>query len=90
MTLNCSSYITVHQSDYFACECKGQGGNPPTNVTWYKGSVPIVTGKEIGILRLPNVGKDDNGTYRCEAKSHEKANTETTIELIVNCKYEWY
>ncbi|CAB4039502.1 Hypothetical predicted protein [Paramuricea clavata] len=37
-----------------------QGGNPPANVTWYKGSVPIVTEKEIGILRLPNIGKDDN------------------------------
>ncbi|CAB3986171.1 contactin-3-like [Paramuricea clavata] len=88
LTINCSSYITLRQSDYFACECKGQGGNPLANVTWYKGSVPIVTGKEIGILRLPNVDKDDNGTYRCEAKSHEKAKNETTIELIVNYQPE--
>ena len=31
--------------------------------------------------------KDDNGTYQCEAKSHEKAKNETFMKLIVNCEY---
>jgi hypothetical protein len=80
----------LNQRDHFACECKGQGGNPPANVTWYKENELIVSGKEEAILRLPNVDKDDSGTYRCEAKSHEQAKKETTIKLIVNCKYECY
>ena len=82
----------MNTSDYFACECKGQGGNPPADVTWYKGNEQNgqqkgFTGKEEAILHLPNVTKDDNETYTCEAKSHEEAKSTETIELIVNCKY---
>ena len=77
----------MNESDYFACECKGTDGNPPADVTWFKDSTQIITGKEEAILRFTNVDKDDNGKYRCEAKSHEKAKNETSIELIVNCKY---
>ena len=85
--INCSNSTTVNQSDYFACECKGKGGIPPADVTWHKNSTQIVTGKEEAILSLSNVDKDDNGTYRCEAKSHERAKNVTSIELIANCKY---
>ena len=91
VSVNCSSSITLDKGDFFACECKGEGGNPLADVTWYKDNVLIVSGKEKAIFRFPNVDKDDSGTYRCEAKSgHEKANNETTMELIVNCKYDWY
>jgi hypothetical protein len=91
VSVNCSSSITLDEGDYVACECKGEGGNPPANVTCYKGNEVIVTGKEKAILRFPNVDKDDSGTYTCEAKSgHEKAKNETSIQLIVNCKYDWY
>ena len=90
VTVNCASTITVNQTDNFTCECKGTGGNPPADVTWYKDNRrQNVTGKERAILRLSNVSKDDNGTYRCEAKSHERATNETTIELYVNCKYKF-
>ena len=58
------------------------------DVTWYKNNAQIVTGKENAILRLANVDNDDSGTYRCEAKSHEKAKNKTFVELIVNCKYD--
>ena len=75
------------RSDYFACECKGTDGNPPADVTWFKDNTQNVTGKEKAILSFPNVKKDDSGTYRCEAKSHDRAKNETSIELIVNCKY---
>ena len=78
----------MNQSNYFVCECKGTDGKPsPADVTWYKDDAQIVTGKENATLVFNNVTKDKNGTYRCEAKSHEKATNETSIELIVNCKY---
>ena len=87
ISVNCSSVTTVNQSDYFACECKGTDGKPPADVTWYKDDTQIgVTGTEEAILVLSNVVKDDNGTYRCEAKSHEEGKNETFMELIVNCE----
>ena len=87
--VNCStcSSTTVIEGDYFACECKGADGNPPADVTWYnKDDEEIVTEKEKAILRFTNVYKDNSGTYRCEAKSHEKVKNETSIELIVTSK----
>ena len=71
----------------FICVCRGEGGNPPADVTWYKGNEQIATGTVIAILNLTDVDKNDAETYKCEAKSHEKAKKETTIEIIVNCKY---
>ena len=89
MTVNCSSLITLNASGYFACECKGKGGNPLADVTWYKGNEQKGdTGTEEAILRLTNVNKNDNGTYTCVAKSHEKAKNVAAIELLVNCKYK--
>ena len=80
------------EGDYFACECEGTDGNPPADVTWYKDDKKIGgTGKEKAILSLSNVDKDENGTYRCEAKSGiEEAKNETLIDLIVNCEYIKY
>ena len=88
ITVNCSSISTVNQGDYFACECNGTYGNPPAVVTWYKGNTQIVTGKEEAILRLTNVTRHDGGTYRCEARSEEKAKNITEIELIVIGEYD--
>ena len=89
--MNCSNVTFVSQGDYFVCECKGTNGNPPADVTWYKNNAKIVTGKEIVTLVLSDVGKDDNGTYRCEAKSGiDKAKNESLIKLFLNCKYNTY
>ena len=78
----------MNQGDNVACECKSTDGNPPAVVTWYKDNIQIVEGrKEKAILRFSNVDKDDSGTYTCEAKSHEKAKSKTSMELMVNCKY---
>ena len=79
----------MNQGDDFTCECKGTDSNSPADVTWYKDNRKIVAGKEKAILSLSNVNKDDNGTYTCEAKSHEKAKNELEIELIVACKYQY-
>ena len=77
------------EGDNFTCECKGTGGNPPADVTWYKNDRKIVTGKEKASFSLSDVDKDDNGTYTCEAKSLDKTN-KTTVALIVACKYDGY
>ena len=89
MAINCSNPTTANQSEYFACECKGTGGNPPADVTWYKDNRNVsATGKEKAILRLTNISKNDSGTYICEAKSGiEEAKNKTEFGLIVNCKY---
>ena len=78
----------MHQSDNFVCECKGTDGNPAADVTWYENDTMIATGKEKAILSLSNVDKDNSGTYRCEAKSSEKAKNETSIDVIVTGKYK--
>ena len=79
----------MNQSDNFACECKGTDSNPsPANVTWYKDDKMIVTGEGKAMLSLSNVDKDDSGTYRCEAKSSEKAKNETSIDIIVTGELE--
>lgn len=91
VTVHCSSPITLNSSDDFTCKCNGQGSNIPSNVTWYKGNVQIGgTRKEAQTVRPTNVAKDDSGIYRCEAKCHEEAKNETTIELIVNCTYNCF
>ena len=68
------------------CECKGTEANPPADVSWFKDKRPIITGKEEAISVLSNVDKDDTGMYRCEAKTHEEAKNETSIEFVVNCE----
>ena len=87
MLLNCSSPTTLKKEEGFACECKGTDVNPPADVTWYRNNTQIVTGKKEAILSLSNVDKDDNGTYRCEARTRKKAKIEISIELIVIRKY---
>ena len=88
IVVNCSSSTTLIEGDNFTCECTGTNGNPPADVTWYKNDKMIVTGKENTTLSLSNVDKDENGTYRCEAKSGiEAAKNKTSIDLIVYCEY---
>ena len=78
----------MNQGDYFACECKGTDGNVAADVTWYKDNTKIGdTGKQKAVLVRSNVSRDDNGTYRCEAKSHERARNEKLVDLFVISKY---
>ena len=90
VTLSCPSPVTVNEGDDFTCVCRGEGGNPPANVTWYKDGDPIGgTGNEEQTLTLRNVdGTADTGTYKCVAQSHTLAE-EKLVEVKVrqNCKY---
>ena len=87
--------IKANEGDNVSCTCKGQGGNPPADVTWYKDNRKIGgTGKEENTLILTNVTNEkDPGSYKCMAKSHpsEMFQDEVIVKLTVrpNCKY-WY
>ncbi|CAB4025521.1 junctional adhesion molecule B-like [Paramuricea clavata] len=71
VTINCSSIVRVNEGDGFACVCRGEGGNPPANVTWYKDGDPIGgTGNKEQTLTLRNVHGTDTGTYKCVAQIH--------------------
>ena len=83
----CSRTITINEGDYVTCLCKGEGGNPPANVSWFKDDVRIgETGTEEQVLTLSNVNKTASGWYKCVAKSYNLSD-ETSLEVIVNCKY---
>ena len=86
MTFNCSSPITVYEGDDVTCVCRGHGGNPPADVTWYKNKRKISeTGKEGKTLTLNNVVRTASGTYKCVAQSHNVTD-DKLIEIIVYCK----
>ncbi len=92
MTFSCSSSFTVGEGDNVACVCRGEGGNPPADVTWFKDGVQIgENGKGEQILTLSNVSRTENGTYKCVAQSDTKSSYIDTksIEIIVRrkCKY---
>ncbi|XP_028399290.1 hemicentin-1-like [Dendronephthya gigantea] len=86
VTLNCSSIVTLNAGDNFVCLCKGDRGNPPANVTWYKDGVKISdVGTERQKINLLNVGTKDRGTYKCVASSNpdEKYTDEKFIQVII-------
>ena len=86
MTINCSSPVIVDEGDNVTCVCRGQGGNPPANVTWYKDNHKISgTGKEEKALTLNNVDRTASGTYKCVAQSYNLTD-EKLFEMIVYCK----
>ena len=85
VTLSCSSLVKVNEGDNFTCVCRGEGGNPPADVTWFKDGVQIgETGKEEQTLTLSNVSKTASGIYNCAAESNTL--TEKSIEIIFYCK----
>ena len=88
-TIDCPSVISVNEDDNVTCLCKGEGGNPPATVTWYKDGVQVGNSRqEEQLLTLRNINETDNGTYKCIARSHDIAD-DISVEIIVNpnCKY---
>ena len=79
--------MTVNEDDDITCVCKGQGGNPPANVTWYKDCVQVgETGKEEQTLIRRNISEADRGIYTCVAQSHINMTDEKSINVKINCK----
>ncbi|CAB3999529.1 Neogenin [Paramuricea clavata] len=63
--------FTVDEGEDFTCVCRGENGNPPADVTWYKDNVQTGTReKEEQTLTRSNVNVTDDGTYKCKAQSH--------------------
>jgi hypothetical protein len=64
---------------------------PLPNITWFHLQHDTKVNKSHGIgkatLSLPNVKRDQNGTYECQASNNlsEKATASTVV--IVMCKY---
>ena len=86
ISINCSSLNTINEGDNFSCECRGEGGNPPAKINWYKDDLQIGgTGREKQTLNLSHVDHKASGTYKCEARSYTLAVIES-IKLIVYCK----
>jgi hypothetical protein len=78
----------VNEGDNFTCVCRGEDGNPPANVTWYKDGVQIGgIGMEEQTLTLSDVDGTESGRYKCMAQSHINATDEKSIEVRLNCKY---
>ncbi|XP_028399325.1 hemicentin-1-like [Dendronephthya gigantea] len=89
VTLNCSSPVPLLKGENFTCLCRGEGGNPPANVTWFKNGVKISDVEiEKQTVNLLNVGRADNGTYKCEVTSysHENYTEEKSIAVTVYLK----
>ncbi|XP_028399326.1 cell adhesion molecule 2-like [Dendronephthya gigantea] len=89
VTLNCPGVVTLKKGENFTCLCRGEGGNPPANVTWYKDGVKITdVGTERQKLILSLVGRTVRGTYKCVATSHPfgKYSDEKFIQVIIYFK----
>ena len=81
--INCSSPIKINEGENLTCECRGEGGNPPANVTWYKDGKQIGEVRyEINLLNLTNVNEEDSGTYKCVVQSYTLKD-QKSIEVIV-------
>ena len=63
---------------------KGEGGNPPANVTWLKDDVKIgETAKQELTLTLSSVDEKASGKYKCVARSYTLMDKRS---IFVYCK----
>ena len=92
ISFSCSNLSIVNEGDNFTCLCKGEGGRPTANVTWYdkNGGQIGKTGKGEQLLTLTNVNATHSGTYTCKAQSHINTTDKNSIEMKVRlaCKYD--
>ena len=80
--INCSSPVMIGESGNLTCECRGEGGNPPANVTWYKDEKQISETRYVrSILNLTDVSEKDSGTYKCVVQSYTLKD-ESSIDVI--------
>ncbi|XP_046858238.1 immunoglobulin superfamily member 10-like isoform X2 [Xenia sp. Carnegie-2017] len=90
VSINCSSPLFVNESDNVSCVCRGEGGHPPANVTWFDKDNTTVRGfgVESATLVITGASPNDRGSYRCKAESFNDLRfiDEKSIEIIVNYK----
>ncbi|XP_046858845.1 hemicentin-1-like [Xenia sp. Carnegie-2017] len=89
--INCSNPLVVNEGDNVSCVCRGEGGNPPANVTWFDKDNNIID--DVGVvsktLVITNVTVNDGGNYRCKAQSYNdpRFRDEKSIEVTVKATY---
>ncbi|XP_046863762.1 hemicentin-1-like isoform X4 [Xenia sp. Carnegie-2017] len=89
---NCSNLLVVNEGDNVSCVCRGEGGNPPANVTWFDKNNNIF-GDDVGVvsktLVITNVTMNDGGNYRCKAQSYNdpRFRDDKSIEIQVKAAY---
>ena len=85
--INCSRLVKIGEGKDFICECRGEGGRPPANVTWYRDRKQIGETRDVkNILNLTDVTEKDNGTYKCVVQSYTLKDDNST-DVIVYRKY---
>ena len=61
-------------------------GIPRPDVSWFNDKNENVNNGSL--WKLPNISRNDNGTYRCEA-SNDCGMDSKTFDIIVQCKSVW-
>ena len=83
MTINCSGPVIIPKGNDFSCVCRGEGGRPTANVTWYKDGIQIGNPSyEENTLSLSDVNEKDNGTFECVVQSYTLKDKKS-IKVIV-------
>ncbi|XP_046858235.1 hemicentin-2-like [Xenia sp. Carnegie-2017] len=91
VVINCSTPLVVNEGDNVSCVCKGEGGIPPANVTWFNKDNNIIG--DVGVvsktLVITNVTVNDGGNYTCKAQSYNdpRFRDEKSIEVTVKATY---
>ncbi|XP_046858280.1 junctional adhesion molecule C-like [Xenia sp. Carnegie-2017] len=87
VVINCSTPLVVNESDNVSCVCRGEGGIPPANVTWFDKDNNIIG--DVGVVNktlvITNVAVNDGGTYTCKAQSYNdpRFRDQKSIEIVV-------
>ena len=71
---------TVGKDVQFSCKAKGK---PEPQLTWHKYSEKKNIIQEGGVLRLENVGKNDEGTYVCSATNYNGVYVTASAQLLI-------
>ena len=85
--INCSTPITVNETEEVQCLCYSKDGYPPPNASWYKDG-KNVNGSEYlkNTLSLKNITKNGAGNYSCIVNNTVFEDVEQ-VEIQVRCKY---